>query len=639
MTTLTDETAGRYTVQPGRIRNRLIVMFVVLLVGAMVVATTALLFLRVSDIKQRIIEESIVKANTIAVQVAPSLEFDESSQAQSILSNFSSDTSVRAISITDSAGEIFGSYGESTPPSKLFADSSHVIGSKWLWVLVPVSVDSSKAGNVLLQVSLQELNSEVQRSLMTNLPVILGVVCLTVLLMLKAVKVITRPVSSLSRTAAEIAEKGDYSLRARKFANDEIGILTDGFNRMLETIEAQSKKLEEQHGRLSRSERLESLGLLAGGVAHDLNNILGPMVALPEFILKKLDRDHGAREDIEMISKASRRAGVVIQDLLSLARRGTYKLEAVDLNEMIRDCLASPAVGQRLAEAPGVTCSVEFDEGLWAAKGSEPHLTQVVMNLAINAIEAMGQSVSNGTLTVRTERVKLEYTLDAYETIPAGEYTMISVKDQGPGISSEGLKRIFEPFYTSKKMGSSGSGLGLAVVYGVVHDHGGFLDVISVPGRGAEFRIYLQRHTAAAINDREKISSGRDEKSARILVVDDYDPQRILTEKLLESLGHITKSASGGRQAVALLREDSEFDLMVVDMIMEDGFDGLDTIREALEINPDLRCIIATGYSETDRVASALELGASACLNKPYTVKTLCNAVNRALEDQLTLAS
>ncbi|NNC98798.1 MAG: response regulator [Gammaproteobacteria bacterium] len=620
------------TEQPQRIHRRLIATFVILLVSAMAIALTSLLWLRVNDMQHRLTEQTEVKANTIATQIAPSLEFGEASQAQALLEHFSTDPSVAAIRITSNSGETFASFGSMQPPASFVGDSDTAFSSGGLWVTAPVTVDSETVGSVMLQASLTEMQDEIKRSLLTSIPIMLVVVLLTVLVMLKAIQVITRPVSSLARTAAEISEKGDYSLRAPKFADDEIGILSDEFNRMLKTIEAQNIELKEQHDHLARSERLESLGLLAGGVAHDLNNILGPLVAMPDIILGKLDENHEARKDIGMISRAARRAAVVIQDLLSLARRGTYKLDAVDLNEIVSECIASPAVQLRLEEATNVRCEQILLKSLKMTKGSEPHLNQLVLNLVINAIEAMSHRESEGVLQISTSNVVLRQDQDAYETIPAGEYTMLSFKDQGPGLSAMALKRIFEPFYTSKKMGSSGSGLGLSVVYGVVHDHGGYLDVISKPGKGAEFRVYL--HTENRIEFAEEADSII-ELDAKVLVVDDLETQRYLTESLLQSLGYEAVSAASGQEAIKILENDPGIDLMIVDMIMEEGFDGLDTMNAALMINPSLPCIIATGFSETKRVQEALELGASTCLNKPYTVQKLSTAVNRALKENM----
>lgn len=625
------DTSIAVTEHPQRIHTLLITTFVALLVGAMVIATGALLALRVNDMRARLFENTNIKALTIATQIAPSLEFDEPSAAQTILEYFSTDPNVRAITIENMNGDVFADFGNLQLPVNFNPEAHFAEDSDWIWVRVPVIVDHTRSGTVFLQASLGDLQREVRRSLFATIPVIAVVVLLTILLILKVLRVITQPITSLAETAANITENGDYGQRAEKFANDEIGLLTDEFNLMLETIENQNRELADQHNRLAIAERLESLGLLAGGVAHDLNNILGPLVALPELILMDLDTDHVARDHIMTIGNASRRAAVVIQDLLSLARCGSCKLEAVDLNEIIRECIATPAVQQRLDNLGAGSCQLHLDETLHPADGSEPHLTQVVLNLTINAIEAMIEYNSQGTLILSTQDIVLNESLEAYETIPPGAYTMLSAKDQGPGLTEDELKHLFEPFFTTKKMGASGSGLGLSVVYGVVHDHGGFIDVKSEPGRGAEFRVYLKRSTNVIPKSDESLDL-EFSMNARILVVDDQASQRTLSEQLLNSLGYRTHSAIGGRGAVSLLREDADFDLMIVDMIMQEGFDGLDTIREVLGIRPDLPCIIATGYSRTDRVKSALDLGARACLNKPYTLKTLAKVVREALE-------
>ena len=619
------------------ISRRLMLTFMLLLVGAMAVASITILGFRISDLKQRLIAETVVRAETVATQVAASVAFGEPSEAEAIAVQLSDDPSIRSVAIDRAGSGPFVVIGNLDRPSEFAIYEQYYMDSSSLWASVPVKADGQVIGKLTLRADLGELHGEIRRSILTAVVVNVAALVLTLLFLLRAVKVIVRPITSLAKTADQIAIEKDYTIRAEKFADDEIGGLADRFNNMLETINGQSEKIEEQHCRLARSDRLESLGLLAGGVAHDLNNILGPMVAMPELIIKDLPEDHSARSELMMMSKAARRAGVVIQDLLSLARRGTYKREPVDINELIRDCLESQAVAIRLDDAPGVAYEMDLCEDLFPANASEPHLAQVLLNLVINAVEAMGQSVDQGILTISSENVALHGPLQAYEDIPAGSYVMISVKDQGPGLSSEAKKRIFEPFFTSKKMGMSGSGLGLAVVYGVIHDHGGYLDVVSDPGKGAEFRLYLQRAERQVISSEPEIEQAS--VKSRVLVVDDYKSQRILTKLLLGTLGHTAELAEHGHAAIEMLERDNGYDLMICDMIMEEGFDGLDTIRKALQIKPNLPCIIATGFSETDRVSAALELGACACLNKPYTGKTLAKAVQRALSNELSLVA
>lgn len=621
----------------GRIQKRLVVTFMSLLIGAMAITSCLLLALRVSALKNRVIAETLIRAETITTQVAPSVEFGEPSEAVTILGHLMKDQSIRAAQITDHTGDTFAGFGIINSPFPSPTGEITQITDGVLWVSVPIIVDSTQVGDLTLRSDLTILDSEIRRSVLMSIAVNLVVVALTLFLMRRIVGTIIRPITELADTATKVAFTGDYSIRATKFADDEVGVLTHRFNHMLETISLQKTELDEHHARQARSERLESLGLLAGGVAHDLNNVLGPMVALPELILQKIPDPTPVEAELQMVSKSAHSASVVIQDLLSLARRGTYKLEPVDINELVLDCLTCPATELRLAEATGVTCHHELLPELTPAKGSEPHLTQALINLFINGIEAMGNANTSGQLVVTTNNVTLAQSLHAYETIPPGSYTLISVKDSGPGLPSGMQKRIFEPFFTSKKMGTSGSGLGLPVVYGVVHDHGGFLDVISTPGEGAEFRIYLQSELRAPRRNVGSPARPEQQSPARILVVDDYTPQRLLTTKLLESLNHETLSAPGGQEAISILKDDCCFDLMIVDMVMEDGFDGLDTIHAALRINPQLNCIIATGFSENDRVKSALELGASACLNKPYTISTLSKAVSDALENSIAL--
>ena len=262
--------------------------------------------------------------------------------------------------------------------------------------------------------------------------------------------------------------------------------------------------------------------------------------------------------------------------------------------------------------------------------GSETHLHKLIMNLAINAVDAMPDG---GRLTISTSSEFIEPKSNAVEQREAGLYTVISVSDSGIGIAQQDLKRIFEPFYSRKQLGRSGSGLGLAVVYGVVKDHNGFIEVKSELDVGTEFSVYLP-----SIAAQEESDSPTDENcldgSGKVLVVDDMVEQRELLDALLSDLGYEVHTVSSGRKAVDYLR-DNTADLVILDMIMEPDFDGLDTFKAILKIHPEQKAIIVSGYAETDRVKEAEELGVLNFVKKPYTLQIL----GMAVKDAITLAT
>ena len=377
--------------------------------------------------------------------------------------------------------------------------------------------------------------------------------------------------------------------------------------------------------RLMRSERMESLGVLAGGVAHDLNNILGPLVIYPGMILEEIPKAGKARELLGEIESSANRAAAVIRDLLTMARRGNYVLEPVDMNSLIDGYVHSFAFRELQSLHPRCELSLQLDASLPTALGLPHQMGQAIMNLIMNAFESVPDK---GTVTVITECKTIEEHTGIYETIRGGRYVILRVRDTGTGIAKESIEHIFEPFYSKKKMGRSGSGLGLTVVYGVVRDVGGHVDVETDPVKGTEMRLYIPiaDRKIEAIKPEEKTISGLES----ILVVDDIPEQRNLAKHILSDLGYAVITASNGHEAIAYLR-DHAVDLVLMDMILEDDLDGLDTFKAILDIHPDQRCIVVSGFSETDRAQEALRLGAGGFVSKPYSI----HAIGRAVREEL----
>ncbi|MDG2126276.1 MAG: ATP-binding protein, partial [Verrucomicrobiales bacterium] len=616
------------------IRTRVVLTCAVLLMSAFVIASVTILNLRARALKVDLVDRLRVDASVMALRVLPALQSGNRADATVMLRAFTGNRSMRGVIVADDGGNEFAKFGTTEgllEEESVLSRGQFSVWDSWLVVEAPVELDQQRFGTVRMLWSLNVLHGEMLREIYTYVMVNLVVLAMAIWALVRVVELAMEPVSKLSKTAKNVAEKGDYALRAKKEADDEVGALVDSFNRVLATVEEQQGQLAEQHTRLARAKRLESLGLLAGGVAHDLNNILGPLVALPELVMEEVKLDDRGREIVGMMGKSARRASVVIRDLLALTRRGTYALGRVAIEELVEECVTGEVVTQRLKECGAginVRLSSHRDEGdELLVEGSADHLVQVVTNLTINAAEAMH---GEGDLWVRCGQRFLAKPLKGYETIPEGDYVVLTVEDNGTGISEDAMERLFEPFYTKKAMGTtSGTGLGLAVVYGVVRDHGGHINVRSKAGGGAIFDIYLKQYRETVERVGAEVT-GAALTSAKVLVVDDYDQQRTLTRKLLEVLGHQVEQAASGREALQVL-DGEKFDLMVVDMIMEDGFDGLDTIRGAMARQPGLRCIIATGFSETERVAEGMALGASACLNKPYTREALESAVAQAM--------
>jgi two-component system, cell cycle sensor histidine kinase and response regulator CckA len=390
----------------------------------------------------------------------------------------------------------------------------------------------------------------------------------------------------------------------------------------------EERALRENEEKIARLRKMESLGLLAGGVAHDLNNVLSGIINYPDVMLLKLPEDSPLRKPILTMQQSGKRAAAVVQDLLTVARGVAVEKRPLDLNKIVNIYLKSPEQSKLLKSHSLVSVAVDLDPRLLPIKGSFIHLGKVVMNLVSNAAEAIEGS---GNISVSTANRYLDRPLRGYHDVEVGEYVVLAVSDNGPGISADDLKRIFEPFYTKKVMGRSGTGLGLALVWNVVQDHSGYIDVTT--GRhGTRFEIYfpITREKVADETVRPSLNHffGRGQT---ILVVDDVASQREITCEMLEQLGYRSDAVSSGEAAVDYVR-DRPVDLLVLDMIMDPGIDGQETYEQVKKIRPDQKAIIVSGFAETQQVKKAIELGAGQYLKKPLTLEEFARAIKSVLD-------
>jgi signal transduction histidine kinase/ActR/RegA family two-component response regulator/HAMP domain-containing protein len=390
------------------------------------------------------------------------------------------------------------------------------------------------------------------------------------------------------------------------------------------------KKRRETELQLRQSQKMEAIGKLAGGVAHDLNNILSGIINYPELILLDLPEDHKLRKPIKNIQKAGERATTIVNDLLTLARRGVVVSRVVDLNEVIRDYLLSPEHDKLLSFHPQVKVNLSLADDLEMIKGSPVHLSKAVMNLVSNASEAMPQG---GRIHIRSQNIYLKEAILGYETIEPNTYVLLIISDEGIGIAQEEQKKIFEPFYTKKVMGRSGTGLGMAVIWGTIKDHFGYIDLKSSSGTGTAFYIYLpvtkekMPQQPVAQNEVSSLNG----KGETILVVDDIEEQRELACEMLHLLDYQVTTVASGEEAVEYLKHHA-VDLIIVDMIMDPGINGLETYKRIIQFKPGQRALIASGYSESDEVKEALKLGVGQYLRKPYNISTIAKAIQKELK-------
>jgi DNA-binding LacI/PurR family transcriptional regulator/signal transduction histidine kinase/ActR/RegA family two-component response regulator len=391
--------------------------------------------------------------------------------------------------------------------------------------------------------------------------------------------------------------------------------------------------------RLAAAQRLQSLSVLAGGVAHDLNNALGPLVALPEVILDELAEFEALKgtvpqvaEDIASMKAAALRASQTIKELLTMGRQGRTPRRPLDLRRTIEACLSGDSLRCFSDLNPNVRVVLELSTESLVVRASEVQLSRAITNLVRNAIEA---TPGSGKVVVRVSSARLAEPNAGYETVEPGDYAVVTVSDSGTGIPAAQLGRVFEPFFSSKRAGEhSGTGLGLAIVLGVVKEHKGFVDVASTIDEGTQITLYLPRvYQAPLLSEPVTMTPNG---HAKILIVDD-DPAQLRTgRRVLTRLGYEVHTLDTGRSAYQLFERaaptgKSPYDLVILDMLLNDDWDGLQVFEQIQQLFPAQRAIVASGHAPSERAEKAVARGL-AWLAKPYTTKTLAVVVKAALE-------
>ncbi len=394
--------------------------------------------------------------------------------------------------------------------------------------------------------------------------------------------------------------------------------------------------------KLADAEKLKNLGILAGSVAHDLNNILSGIATYPEVLLLDDTLDHKVKKGLAMIRDSGRKASSVVSDLLTISRGVKADKQILNINTVVERYLAAAEFWKIKQTYDQVKIEVITEPELLNINGSYIHIEKAVMNLVLNAVEETATR-PGGKVVLSTANYYVEKVPE--ETIPVddvpgtacppdlapGEYVVLQVQDNGAGIPEDCLARIFEPFFTQKEMGKSGTGLGLTVVLNAAQDHNGIVHVNS-SSRGTRFDLYFPA-IRAELPKRDALGS-MDEIRGRgetLLIVDDLASQRKIAATILKSLGYRVFTVADGLAAIDFVKENP-VDLLVLDMIMAPSISGLETYERIKRIYPDQKAIIASGHSESEDVLKAQELGAGSFVKKPYTILDMGIAVKEELE-------
>jgi two-component system cell cycle sensor histidine kinase/response regulator CckA len=387
-------------------------------------------------------------------------------------------------------------------------------------------------------------------------------------------------------------------------------------NKERETLEAQ----------LIQSQKMESIGRLAGGVAHDFNNMLSVIFGYSELIKTKLAPDDPIMRDFEQIQRAAKRAQDITQQLLAFSRKQVLEPKILNINELIR-CFEN-----NLSRLIGEDIELKFfpSRDIENIEFDPTQIEQILMNLAINARDAMP---AGGNLTFETANVSLDeaYCREHVGFIP-GNFVQISVSDNGNGMDTETISHIFEPFFTTKEIGK-GTGLGLATVYGIVKQGGGFINVYSEPGRGTTFKIYIPVSTG----DIESLNIDEDQGpvlgSEAVFLVEDDEMVRKMVEVSLRKLGYTVLSAAGPEEALAIFpKEKNTVDLLITDVVMP-KMNGKVLYKRLKSVRPDLKVLYMSGYTANVIVDHGVLNKGVQFISKPFSIIELSNKVRNALGD------
>ena len=379
------------------------------------------------------------------------------------------------------------------------------------------------------------------------------------------------------------------------------------------------KQLEEQ---LYLSQKLEAIGRLSGGVAHDFNNLLGVIIGYSEALLKQIGADHPFREAIEEIEKAGSRAAALTQQLLAFSRKQVLEPKVIDLNTVVSDMqkMLHRLIGE------DIELSMVLGQNLGMVKADRGQIDQVILNLAVNARDAMPEG---GKLVIETRDAELTAAdVNLYRYVNPGAYVVLKVTDTGCGMDAELQSHIFEPFFTTKGQGK-GTGLGLATVYGVIKQSGGYIWVESELGKGTAFSVYLPRveeSREAAVAPESLEPAAR--RSATILLVEDEPSLRKLTQRTLEEAGHTVLAAGDAAQALDVAKQaESSIDLLLTDVVMP-GMSGRALAEELTSLRPEIKVLYMSGYTDAAVATHGVLQPGISILRKPFTSDVLLRRID-----------
>lgn len=621
-------------------------LMMIIIATSLITATITNLFLIIEELyheRSDVISQLTTLSDVIAINSAAPLMFNDRNTAADLLASLKNNQHIDTATLMTANGAIFCEFNRSSAPGPNVWPKIGSAGSAFnfqhFYLRRAITIDNEHVGFIYISYSLADLKKNVAAFLAVQLFVTALAVMIAIWFALRLKRSISEPIAHLAEVVDDVARTKDYAHRAVRTTDDEIGRLITGFNEMLQEIQRKNLELEEHRNNLElevqqrtrelnsaneellKSRKLESIGVLAGGIAHDFNNFL--MIILGNLsIAKNLSGAGIVKERLEAAERASFRARDLTKQLLTFSRGGAPVKSIFSLATLIRESVALMLAGSN------VRAEIDLPENLPQVYADDGQVIQVINNLLLNACHAMP---NGGVVSIRAWDSCLT---GACGDRVAGGTICLSVEDHGCGIPEEILPRIFDPYFSTK---DNGAGLGLAMCYSIITNHGGSISVESQPGKGAVFTVCLPRPVvspAARQAQPQQVIEALNHP-LRILLMDDDEYIRSTTGIMLETLGHTSVSSSDGQEMLRLYREALEagnrFDLVIMDLTIPGGMGGEEANRLLLEYDPKAVTLVSSGYANNAVMANHRSYGFKDVLAKPYRMEELRDVLQRVM--------
>ncbi len=616
--------AGRSLMSQLSIRHKLVLIIMTVSAFSMMLTSGALIVYQDSSFRERMARDLETQAQMLATNCAGALLFDDPDDAEEVLASLRAKTPILVAGVYRGDKTLLASYrrtADSVPPRAPDGEG-HRFGDDHVVLVKRVILDEQTIGTIYLRSDLSELTAFRRESLLALALMVLLASIVAYVLSSRVQRVISGPIFELARTARAVTEDEDYSIRARRDSEDELGLLTDAFNNMLAHVE-KTVTLEK---RLRESQKMEAIGRLAGGIAHDFNNLLQVISSHLHFVRQAVSPQEVSGDDVEGISKATESATALTQQLLAFSRQAVTHPESLDLNRVAGEAVTM------VRRTIGEDIEASFSPGtdLWPIRADAGQVQQVILNLALNARDAMpggGKlSFANGNVSLSESDCRLE------PQATPGDYVMLSVADTGCGMDEHTKAHALEPFFTTKSAGR-GTGLGLATVFGIVNQTGGHLAIDSEVGKGTTVRVCFPRseETPSASVDRRLETTDRGGRGELLLLVEDEQAVRKTTSRVLRHAGYHVLEAGDAEEAGSLFAvAGHDVALLITDVVMP-GRRGDELAQDLLRKNPRLAVLFITGYAPR---AGSVALEGGACLQKPIDPDVLLRKIGSLLDER-----